>query len=92
MNEVNWMQQGWECPKCGAVMSPTTSCCVNCRGNKGGGIATTIIVGDQLNIEEQDGTKFPSSICSTDSEYPQACYKVKSHIESAPDSFKYWKE
>ena len=32
-NEVNWMQQGWECPKCGAVMSPTTSCCINCRGN-----------------------------------------------------------
>ena len=41
MNEVNWMQQGWECPKCGAVMSPTTSCCVNCRGNKGGGTAST---------------------------------------------------
>lgn len=35
MNEVNWMQQGWECPKCGAVMSPTTACCVNCRGNSG---------------------------------------------------------
>ena len=35
MNNMNWMQQGWECPKCGAVMSPTTSCCVNCRGNKG---------------------------------------------------------
>ena len=32
-NNVNWMQQGWECPKCGAVMSPTTSVCVNCRGN-----------------------------------------------------------
>lgn len=27
------MQQGWECPKCGAVMSPTTACCVNCKGN-----------------------------------------------------------
>lgn len=25
--------KGWECPKCGAVMSPTTSVCVNCRGN-----------------------------------------------------------
>ena len=33
MNKVNWMQQGWECPKCGAVMSPHTDCCVNCRGN-----------------------------------------------------------
>lgn len=26
------LQKGWECPKCGAVMSPTTSLCVNCRG------------------------------------------------------------
>lgn len=51
MNEVNWMQQGWECPKCGAVMSPSTSCCVNCRGNKGGGIATTIGVATDYNFK-----------------------------------------
>ena len=60
-NQVNWMQQGWECPKCGAVMSPTTSCCVNCRGNKGGGIATTsptAINGDPIWND-------PSSICGT---------------------------
>lgn len=23
---------GWICPKCGAVMSPTQVCCVNCSG------------------------------------------------------------
>lgn len=40
--EINWMQQGWECPKCGAVMAPHMNCCINCRGNKGGGTATTI--------------------------------------------------
>lgn len=60
-NQVNWLQQGWECPKCGAVMSPTTSCCVNCRGNKGGGTATTsptMINGDPIFND-------PSSICST---------------------------
>ena len=28
----NLFEKGWECPKCGAVMSPTTSVCVNCRG------------------------------------------------------------
>ena len=26
------MKQGWECPRCGAVMSPRIDCCVNCRG------------------------------------------------------------
>lgn len=29
---MNLFDKGWECPKCGAVMSPTTSVCVNCRG------------------------------------------------------------
>ena len=29
---MNLFDRGWECPKCGAVMSPTTSVCVNCRG------------------------------------------------------------
>ena len=27
------IMQGWECPKCGAVMSPTTRVCVNCNGH-----------------------------------------------------------
>lgn len=25
---------GWECPKCGAVMAPHVSVCVNCSGNQ----------------------------------------------------------
>lgn len=32
MENINWTQQGWQCPVCKAVMSPTTSVCVNCRG------------------------------------------------------------
>ena len=66
MNEINWMQQGWECPKCGAVMSPHTNCCVNCRGNKGGGTATTNIK-PVITIEERWTGDDPSSICSTGS-------------------------
>lgn len=32
MNNDKFIPQGWECPKCGAVMSPTTNVCVNCNG------------------------------------------------------------
>ena len=67
-NQVNWLQQGWECPKCGAVMSPHTNCCVNCRGNKGGYITTTT---DPTKIDvdwtKQQASTAPSSICSTGS-------------------------
>lgn len=67
MNEINWMQQGWECPKCGAVMSPTTDCCVNCRGNKGGGTATTITnpITVKADWTGNDPLTTPSSICSS---------------------------
>lgn len=27
-------EQGWVCPKCGAVMSPRERSCINCTGNK----------------------------------------------------------
>lgn len=29
----NILKKGWECPKCGAVMSPFTKACINCTGN-----------------------------------------------------------
>ena len=29
----NWYQQGWVCPKCGRVYSPSTPMCYNCGGN-----------------------------------------------------------
>ena len=28
------IRYGWECPKCGAVMAPHISVCVNCSGNQ----------------------------------------------------------
>lgn len=34
------LAKGWECPKCGAVMSPTTSVCVNCKGFTEASIST----------------------------------------------------
>ena len=79
MNEINWMQQGWECPKCGAVMSPSTSCCVNCRGARGGGTATSIAV-ETINIAKDD---LPLSY-ELNGEYPQASY-IEGKKKEDPD-------
>ena len=85
MNGINWMQQGWECPKCGAVMAPHVDCCVNCRGNKGDGVSTTITNPPEINTEWTGYPPIndPSSICSTSS--PLDCLyilkKKDSHAE-----------
>lgn len=50
-NNIGFGQQGWQCPVCHAVMSPYTSCCVNCTGYK----STTITVGDLANTNYIQG-------------------------------------
>ena len=40
---MDLFEKGWVCPKCGAVMSPTTSVCVNCRGFTEVSISTNYI-------------------------------------------------
>ena len=40
-NEINFIERGWECPKCGAVMAPHMNVCVNCKGNSSGSFVTT---------------------------------------------------
>lgn len=32
--EQEFVERGWQCPICGAVMSLRERVCVNCRGNK----------------------------------------------------------
>lgn len=65
MNEINWIQKGWECPKCGAVMAPHISCCVNCRGNNGGNAAITITNPISIKVDwtGDDPLITPSSTC-----------------------------
>lgn len=67
MNEVNWMQQGWECPKCGAVMSPTTSCCVNCRGNN----SSQSSLSNQTKYDEYEDLPTMQQILNKTIEYEQ---------------------
>lgn len=33
-NDISFVQQGWQCPVCGAVYSPQTMACMNCTGWK----------------------------------------------------------
>ena len=40
-NEIKFIERGWECPKCGAVMAPHMNVCINCKGDSGYGLATT---------------------------------------------------
>ena len=50
MNEMTWVDKGWECPKCGAVMSPTTSVCINCRGDSND--FNRITINDTISLED----------------------------------------
>ena len=85
MNEVNWMQQGWECPKCGAVMSPITACCVNCRGNKGG--STGSAIGNPLTMDEWiKQQSLPSNLCSSDSSVTSVYGKITARNTEDPKS------
>jgi uncharacterized OB-fold protein len=40
-DDVGFVQQGWQCPVCGAVYSPTTPMCYNCTGWKSSNIYRT---------------------------------------------------
>lgn len=61
---MDFMKQGWECPKCGAVMSPTTSVCVNCRGN----IVTNVVTAESaISALQREAEK-----CKCKGAYPDA--------------------
>ena len=47
MNEERWAQQGWQCPICKRVYSPTTIMCLYCGNGQVQTIATTDV---QINV------------------------------------------
>lgn len=45
---------GWECPKCGAVYSPTKSSCNNCLGEMTGRVTKVTIYGKDYSEQDID--------------------------------------
>ena len=50
-DSIGFIQQGWQCPVCGAVYSPMTMACMNCTGWK---VSNTVSEGTKevMSIEE----------------------------------------
>jgi hypothetical protein len=60
--------QGWECPKCGRVYSPTTMMCFSC-GNAESSTSTTLIPFSQTgDIPDMPGTTSTLTVTSKDGE------------------------
>lgn len=74
MNEMTQIDKGWECPKCGAVMSPTTSVCVNCRGVSNSS-ATTPLNGFFID-------NVINTLCKTDADHEWECSGISTEGSS----------
>lgn len=70
------INQGWECPKCGRVYSPTTPMCFYCVPVKGMTISTT-----GINIQ---GVRTPHTVITEDDRRRQESERVvnESHRQS----------
>jgi hypothetical protein len=62
MYSTNFIPQGWECPKCKRVYSPTTTMCAHCPEHKQGITSSGTGTINTLSVHtfERDGT---SDIC-----------------------------
>jgi hypothetical protein len=54
MNDFNFIAQGWECPKCKRVYSPTTTMCIACPQYTKSVTTTNTLI-------SSDGTSFSTS-------------------------------
>ena len=50
---ASWGNYGWICPKCGAVMAPFVSTCINCRGNYINEITTNISTESEKSLQKE---------------------------------------
>ena len=84
---MNFLDKGWECPKCGAVMSPTTSVCVNCRGYSA---TTTITAGNAVTVGNGTTTDQTKTVISAQEVRKMTPKEVKSNYNQIAYSMKFW--
>lgn len=64
MFEQSFCQQGWECPKCGRVYSPSTSMCRFCGGEANLSANNHLVMGF-LSDDETEGYNTDEDIKAT---------------------------
>jgi hypothetical protein len=67
MNDFNFTPQGWECPKCKRVYSPTTSMCSHCpeytQGVSMTGTSTSTTHTHQFESDKKSSSFTKCKIC-----------------------------
>ena len=56
MNDFNFIAQGWECPKCKRIYSPTTTMCIACPSLTGSATFGTSNTLSVHNFQQTEGT------------------------------------
>ena len=79
MFETSFIPQGWECPKCKRVYSPTTSMCSHCPQHTQGiattGPSTSTTYSHQFESDKKSSSKTKCKICGLEKwQHPLVSY------------------
>jgi len=77
MNDFNFIAQGWECPKCKRIYSPTTTMCIACPSLTGFATFGTSSTSSMHNFQQTKGTSSSTKcrICGLEEwQHPRISY------------------
>jgi uncharacterized OB-fold protein len=79
MIQTKFIPQGWECPKCNRVYSPTTIMCSYCPQHTQGlaiaGSSTSVTYSHQFESDKKSSSKTKCSVCGKEKwEHPNITY------------------